>query len=101
HVAPLYLHSFPTRRSSDLIRPSFATQNIWTGKWGRCKRDCSGEHITTVTEVIQFGRPIISSVLSPVPGHKPIPRCDRAQVSCWRSEEHTSELQSRGHLVCR
>src|SRR5437870_2361640 len=20
---------------------------------------------------------------------------------CWRSEEHTSELQSRGHLVCR
>src|SRR5437870_10604477 len=22
-------------------------------------------------------------------------------VSCTRSEEHTSELQSRGHLVCR
>src|SRR5439155_25714555 len=22
-------------------------------------------------------------------------------VSQWRSEEHTSELQSRGHLVCR
>src|SRR5215510_16504711 len=21
--------------------------------------------------------------------------------NCWRSEEHTSELQSRGHLVCR
>ena len=30
------------------------------GKWGRCKRDCSGEHITTLTEVIQFGRLIIS-----------------------------------------
>src|SRR5690625_5614918 len=25
-------------------------------------------------------------------------RCCR---SLWRSEEHTSELQSRGHLVCR
>src|SRR5207253_7403626 len=25
--------------------------------------------------------------------------CARAAV--WRSEEHTSELQSRGHLVCR
>src|SRR5690625_6228841 len=22
-------------------------------------------------------------------------------ISNWRSEEHTSELQSRGHLVCR
>src|SRR5690625_6576516 len=22
-------------------------------------------------------------------------------ISPWRSEEHTSELQSRGHLVCR
>src|SRR5215208_8479331 len=26
--------------------------------------------------------------------------CDRCRPSC-RSEEHTSELQSRGHLVCR
>src|SRR5207253_11365872 len=25
----------------------------------------------------------------------------RAHVQCSRSEEHTSELQSRGHLVCR
>src|SRR5215510_16579354 len=29
-----------------------------------------------------------------------IPRC--TCTGCWcRSEEHTSELQSRGHLVCR
>ena len=70
---------------SDVSAASFATQSIWTGKWGHCKRDCSGEHITTLTEVIQFGRLIISSVLSPVPGHKPILRCDRAQVSCWYS----------------
>src|SRR5437870_11499864 len=26
---------------------------------------------------------------------------DRAVVEAMRSEEHTSELQSRGHLVCR
>src|SRR5690625_6497180 len=25
----------------------------------------------------------------------------RKVVILWRSEEHTSELQSRGHLVCR
>src|SRR5690625_5387613 len=24
-----------------------------------------------------------------------------SRVQSWRSEEHTSELQSRGHLVCR
>src|SRR5271166_3851379 len=26
---------------------------------------------------------------------------DRDFIRSWRSEEHTSELQSRGHLVCR
>src|SRR5690625_6676596 len=26
---------------------------------------------------------------------------DRNTGTIWRSEEHTSELQSRGHLVCR
>src|SRR3989442_6159791 len=25
----------------------------------------------------------------------------RRKRACWRSEEHTSELQSRPHLVCR
>src|SRR2546422_2659618 len=28
-------------------------------------------------------------------------RCLSAMASVWRSEEHTSELQSRLHLVCR
>src|SRR6266508_5256825 len=27
--------------------------------------------------------------------------CRSAPCGPWRSEEHTSELQSRGHLVCR
>src|SRR5690625_5750842 len=26
---------------------------------------------------------------------------ERVEQMFWRSEEHTSELQSRGHLVCR
>src|SRR5437870_7746727 len=25
----------------------------------------------------------------------------KGKLCAWRSEEHTSELQSRGHLVCR
>src|SRR5690625_5893702 len=29
------------------------------------------------------------------------PSLQRSQGSSMRSEEHTSELQSRGHLVCR
>src|SRR5690625_6798805 len=28
-------------------------------------------------------------------------RTGQLMVGIWRSEEHTSELQSRGHLVCR
>src|SRR5690625_6938491 len=56
------LHSFPTRRSSDL--------------------GCSDTR-----------RP------SPRDRHRAAP--DRVWRRRVRSEEHTSELQSRGHLVCR
>src|SRR5699024_12646495 len=63
--APRALHSFPTRRSSDLI--------------SRTRGTCS------------------ASIRTP-----------RATWTCWsntacptRSEEHTSELQSRFELVCR
>src|SRR5690625_6787296 len=35
-------------------------------------------------------------------GTKPPRRCELlGEISLLRSEEHTSELQSRGHLVCR
>src|SRR3712207_7272313 len=33
-------------------------------------------------------------------GAAPVPRPGGRSV-CWRSEEHTSELQSRQYLVCR
>src|SRR5690625_6747955 len=58
---PLDLHSFPTRRSSDLAR---------------------------------LGLPAAEQAV-PRAGQLPEP------VRGTRSEEHTSELQSRGHLVCR
>src|SRR5690625_7963747 len=35
------------------------------------------------------------------PGPPAVPVAPRCRVVRWRSEEHTSELQSRGHLVCR
>src|SRR5690625_7228070 len=64
------LHSFPTRRSSDL-----APRSHRSGVPGsRAPRDCAG-------------------------GARRPPRGDPPLLP--RSEEHTSELQSRGHLVCR
>src|SRR5437870_6700698 len=62
YAVHLHLHSFPTRRSSDLA-PGGEYQ-----RWPRRPR------------------PAV---------------CSSAASSTSRSEEHTSELQSRGHLVCR
>src|SRR5690625_5430779 len=68
------LHSFPTRRSSDL----FSRLPV---------RDGSGKvlgylHVKDVLYADETSR------TTPIPHWR-------------RSEEHTSELQSRGHLVCR
>src|SRR5690625_5325360 len=60
------LHSFPTRRSSDLdvgVVKDLATHDLDLTAW--------------------------------------VSQSPYAQVAATRSEEHTSELQSRGHLVCR
>src|SRR5438046_8401154 len=79
------LHSFPTRRSSDLL-----TQQLLPVRY-----------TTPVTEHQQFPTVacVHSGMLTPA---KPLCSCFRATVgNCWRSEEHTSELQSLTNLVCR
>src|SRR5436305_15338452 len=71
------LHSFPTRRSSDL-------------------RNRVRRHLALHVErapppdfaVLELARPWVELPLGGVSEHR-------------RSEEHTSELQSRPHLVCR
>src|SRR5690606_40989998 len=100
HPAHLHLHSFPTRRSSDLGRPTcnlvpapemFASDNTecltqdvegakalleeagWTDSDGDGIRDKDGKKLSLLYQ---------TSVNA-------------------RSEEHTSELQSRENLVCR
>src|SRR5439155_25255220 len=67
------LHSFPTRRSSDLFG---------------CHADALILHLQQdmVRSVAQHGERDLT------PG---------GRILDGRSEEHTSELQSRGHLVCR
>src|SRR5207244_12387771 len=73
------LHSFPTRRSSDLLR-------LTTG--------CLGHHVDGFVAgiALAFGRARLNA--QPAAG-----AIFRRHLE--RSEEHTSELQSPDHLVCR
>src|SRR5690625_5421780 len=72
------LHYFPTRRSSDLPRFSGTTSTV--------------------------GGITCASMADEAPSTpKPLRSCGFPSTARLRlrSEEHTSELQSRGHLVCR
>src|SRR5262245_65627833 len=73
------LHSFPTRRSSDLFSPTGSGRGPFDG--------------------LRAGR----LGTSPRPGspRRPPGLSDKTSVCPSRSEEHTSELQSLRHLVCR
>src|SRR5690606_41150354 len=98
-LAPRYLPSFPTRRSSDLGRmvpfdkaPSFAALRAayrYRGTRGYYRADdldgsVGGERALDRVEVVSAVVAARASI--PIGG---------------RSEEHTSELQSREKLVCR
>src|SRR5690606_41456908 len=83
-AAHRHLHSFPTRRSSDL---SYS-----------CDRASANRRLS----------PSPSSPWTPEPErHTRVPPRSRqvgrpgSRASSTRSEEHTSELQSRENLVCR
>src|SRR5205807_6705686 len=98
--APLRpLPSFPTRRSSDLIRPENA----------RVLHPApSGGSAVVYVEVVNRGGAddTLVGVLSDVAGHAELrDRSGRlGKVSIppgVRSEEHTSELQSPCNIVCR
>src|SRR5699024_12459461 len=81
-----HLHSFPTRRSSDLIFVfllSYSEPEVYL-----IDKYCCGERYRRNT--YKLDKPIFRK--------KPVQTC----CSCnSRSEEHTSELQSRFDLVCR
>src|SRR5207253_10407761 len=89
---------FPTRRSSDLYCPTRATfsssfSSSRTSRYSRATRQAKGPPPKVVpccpTEIADAN----SSLARNAPSGRP--------AAIGRSEEHTSELQSRGHLVCR
>src|SRR5699024_12288471 len=91
-AAPPHLPSFPTRRSSDLPRAERA-RSFSCGEtlWGE-KRLCGGGPLSSATRIDRllhiFFYPFAFPNISDPAGK-------------LRSEEHTSELQSRFALVCR
>src|SRR5207249_5610281 len=90
-VDPRPLHSFPTRRSSDLSRD--ARQRFVTG------HDASAfAHGDVMSGIERDGREMAKGAgqSAAIAGTQRV-----AIVLDDRSEEHTSELQSRFDLVCR
>src|SRR5207253_11102386 len=94
-VHPRDLHSFPTRRSSDL---------------GPGPHDSTETGTARLARLESSGATRLPSGLAPPSGRSPPGRvriisppgsCGAFSTATDRSEEHTSELQSRGHLVCR
>src|SRR5207253_6350791 len=81
------LHSFPTRRSSDLFLAKM-----------------SHELRTPLNAVIGMSKMLSTRLFGPLKPKQAEYLADITQAGehlLARSEEHTSELQSRGHLVCR
>src|SRR5690606_41414144 len=82
------LHSFPTRRSSDLgcdAKTIFAR---------------AAEGNKQAAELVQRSAQVLARLIADT---KAVMDCQRVVIggSIGRSEEHTSELQSRENLVCR
>src|SRR5699024_12434667 len=86
HVAHRDQHPFPTRRSSDLTgvdRDVLVVESVGAA--------ADGDHITGFGQVhgmLHGGEGVVEA-------------SDGGVVPVGRSEEHTSELQSRFELVCR
>src|SRR5690606_41371908 len=94
----LHFHSFPTRRSSDLLGSCVSAFNSVVERLQ--ERRAFGRPVGKFPSV-QFG---ISTMLSDLLAmeslvHGVAGLADRNKP--MRSEEHTSELQSRENLVCR
>src|SRR5207253_9603205 len=94
YCPPPDLHSFPTRRSSDLSFSALSSSTRAASQSFRVPVLCFV--IAPLLSWLGFGVCLSRDKVSA--GYR-----DDGSYKCGgiRSEEHTSELQSRGHLVCR
>src|SRR5690606_41443881 len=91
------LHSFPTRRSSDLLDRLFGVLNIATIvaiAIAGIMLLCAMLLIATTIRLSAFSRRRETGIMRLV-------GASNTFIQMPRSEEHTSELQSRENLVCR
>src|SRR5690606_42019204 len=95
HAVHLDPHPFPTRRSSDLVsRPEGTDVEAYQVKQHAIQEICNKQqfgagdrHYLGVQWTLWDGQLVITMLITVTVLH--------------RSEEHTSELQSRENLVCR
>src|SRR5207253_4744888 len=94
------LHSFPTRRSSDLIR---RRKKRMMGTMDGGGRPQAARRPPAWRVVLLPGLATRTDLREreDVVGVRAEDRVAVVVLRRVRSEEHTSELQSRGHLVCR
>src|SRR5699024_11427379 len=89
------LHSFPTRRSSDLLDPSRVAERLEYLRQilgdGPASAVAEWGHVRLFSQWSELTDPAARRLLEPTGWVAPTKR----------SEEHTSELQSRFDLVCR
>src|SRR5439155_1382173 len=97
HSRPRALPPFPTRRSSDLSPLAPVRAAIWSAS-RRCAAASSARPARR-SKVAIFGSRPTRFHRSPASRDWASPPAQTRSAA--RSEEHTSELQSRGHLVCR
>src|SRR5207253_11207302 len=91
-------HSFPTRRSSDLAVVGIARQ-IGAERCRAVRRGAGGGRAERAARSGASGG--AARAADRRLGAGAAGRALAGAVAQLRSEEHTSELQSRGHLVCR
>src|SRR5690606_41153298 len=96
-----HVHPFPTRRSSDLTVYVENSAGVGSGFSDDEYTKAGAKMLKTAEEVFSIAE-MIMKVKEPIEQEYKLIKKDQLVFTYFhRSEEHTSELQSRENLVCR